>query len=116
MRLLVDECTGPSVAATLRRLGHDVFSAYDQSRGQSDEWLLEKAVAEDRIVITNDRDFGLMIFRGKKPHRGVVYLRLKDERLASKLTVLEKLLQDHGPRLPGAFVVASETQVRFARN
>lgn len=31
MKFLVDECTGPSVAAWLGELGHDVFSVYDQS-------------------------------------------------------------------------------------
>jgi predicted nuclease of predicted toxin-antitoxin system len=69
MRFLVDECTGPGVAAWLTANGHDVFSAYDQSPGAGDSGLLARAVAEERIVVTNDRDFGDMIFREGRPHR-----------------------------------------------
>jgi len=36
MRFLVDECTGPSVAAWLRDHNHDVFSVFDQARGMDD--------------------------------------------------------------------------------
>lgn len=92
------------------------FPRTTQARGESDEQLLVRAVAEDRILIINDRDFGLMIYRDRRPHRGVVYLRLKDERAASKIAVLKQLLEDHGSKLAGSFVVASETLVRFARS
>ena len=33
MRFIVDENTGPIVAAWLQSLGYDVFSVYDESRG-----------------------------------------------------------------------------------
>ncbi len=70
MQFLVDECTGPAVAWWLRQRNHDVFSVYEQSRGADDGNILQRAVAESRILITNDKDFGELIYRGKKPHRG----------------------------------------------
>lgn len=36
------------------------------------------------ILITNDKDFGELIYRGKKLHRGVILLRLEDERADNK--------------------------------
>lgn len=115
MRFLVDECTGPAVAAWLRTLGHDVFSIYDDARGSTDDEVLAKARAENRILITNDRDFGVKVYRERQSHHGVVFLRLKDERAASKIAALTKLLNSFADRMPNAFVVVSEFQVRFAR-
>ena len=34
------------------------FSVYDEARGLDDERIIQKALAEDRILITNDKDFG----------------------------------------------------------
>ena len=56
MRFLVDECTGPAVAAWLRQQGHDVFSVFEGARGSSDDDVLSKADAENRILITNDTE------------------------------------------------------------
>lgn len=40
MKFLVDECTGPSVAAWLRDDGHEVFSVYEEARGVEDDIIL----------------------------------------------------------------------------
>jgi len=115
MRFLVDECTGPAVARWLRGKGHEVFSVYEQARGMEDIDVIEKACAEGWILVTNDKDFGEKVFREKHPHRGVVLLRLEDEIGPAKIGVLERLLASHGDRLTEAYVVVSETRVRFAR-
>lgn len=114
MRFLVDECTGPAVARWLRAAAHDVFSVYDEARGMNDEAVLAKACAEDRILITNDKDFGEMVVRQQKRHRGVILLRLQDERAESKTDALRSLLASYAAQLPNAFVVVTETQIRFA--
>ena len=115
MRFLVDECTGPAVAQWLRSQSHEVFSVYEEARGITDDEILDKAYSENWILITNDKDFGEMIYREKRSHRGVVFLRLQDERATSKINVIEKLLDGYASQLPDAFVVVNETQVRFAR-
>ena len=68
MRFLVDECTGPAVARWLREQSHDVFSVYEDARGMTDEDVLAKAFSGDWILITNDKDFGEMVFRESGPH------------------------------------------------
>ena len=113
MRFIVDECTGPAVARWLRQLGHNVVSIYEESRGLEDDEVLERATAENRILVTNDKDFGEMIFREGKTHRGVILLRLEDERAPNKIRVLERLLKHHSDQLEGNFVVATETKVRI---
>lgn len=114
MRFLVDECTGPAVARRLRELGQDVFSIYEQARGDSDDAVLDRAVAEVRVIITNDKDFGEKAFRDERPHAGIVLLRLDDETNANKVNVVERLLSHHADALGDNFVVVSEAAVRFS--
>ena len=63
MRFLVDECTGPSVAAWLKGAGHTVFSVYDEAKGLDDEAIIQKALNGSWILITNDKDFGEKVYR-----------------------------------------------------
>ena len=115
MRFLVDECTGPAVAEWLRDQKHEVFSVYDEARGLNDDAIIQKAFTENWILITNDKDFGEKIYREERPHRGVILLRLEDERVAAKIEALRRLLRSYADRLADQFVVVTETKVRFAR-
>ena len=115
MRFLVDECTGPKVAQWLRDQGHEVFSVYDEARGLDDSTILSKAFSENWILMTNDRDFGEKVFRELHPHRGVVFLRLSDERPASKIDAIRRLLESYADQLTDRFVVVTESQVRFSQ-
>ncbi len=115
MRFIVDECTGTRVAQYLREQGHEVFSVYEEARGMDDDGIIEKAFAGNWILITNDRDFGEKVYREKQPHRGIVFMRLEDERAANKIKVLRRFLENYADRLSNQFIVVTETQVRFAR-
>lgn len=67
-----------------------------------------------RILITNDKDFGEMIFRERREHCGVIFLRLDDERSVKKIAVLRRLLVNHSDRLPSRFVTVTGSKVRFS--
>jgi len=115
MRFLVDECTGPAVAAYLRGEHHNVFSVYEEARGLSDTAIIQKAYSENWILITNDKGFGEKVYRERYPHHGVIFLRLADERAIKKIETLKHLLATYADRLPDQFIVVSEKQVRFSR-
>lgn len=115
MRFLVDENAGPSVARWLREQGYDVLSVFESACGISDEDVINLAFSENRILITSDKDFGEKVYRELWPHRGVILLRLRDERIAMKIIVIQHLLSEFADRLPDQFVVASERRVRFGR-
>jgi predicted nuclease of predicted toxin-antitoxin system len=113
MRFLVDECTGPSVAQWLSDNGHDVFSVYEDARGISDDHIIQMAFSGDWILVTNDKDFGEKVFREQQPHKGIILLRLEDERTSKKISLLQKLIESYSGRLPDSFVVVTEDRVRF---
>jgi predicted nuclease of predicted toxin-antitoxin system len=116
MRFLVDECTGPAVARWLREHPpYEVFSVYDERRRMGDDEILQKAYHEEWIIITNDKDFGEKVYRDHQRHRGIIVLRLEDERAGNKIQKIQQLLAQYAEYLPNRFIVVTEKQVRFAR-
>ena len=80
-----------------------------------DDEIIAKALTEQWIVVTNDKDFGEKVYRDGRLHRGVVLLRLEDDRAAKKIETIARLLQGYPDRLTDSFLVATEKTVRFAR-
>lgn len=80
MRLLADENMPRSVIEQLRQNGHDVLAVKESLRGVKDVEILARAQTESRVVISQDKDFGELAFRGGLPAQcGVVLFRLDGE-------------------------------------
>ena len=112
MKFLVDECTGISVVAWLRDKGHDVLAVVEVMPEANDSDILDRTVREGRIVVTNDKDFGELVYRSGREHQGVILLRLHDERAESKVRMMDIVLAQVGERLANHYVVASEAGIR----
>ena len=115
MELVVDECIGTLVSRWLRSEGYDTISIFEAARGSTDLDILSWAARENRIVITADKDFGDLVFRDSRPHRGVILLRLDDETPQNIIRVLAELLADYADEIDHNFVVVTETSVRINR-
>ena len=113
MRFLVDECSGPKVAQWLKNLNHVVISAYEEFKGYEDEALLKIAYENNCILITNDKDFGELIYRQNFPHHGIILLRLDDERPVNKIKILSKIIEKYASSLENHFIVATEKMIRI---
>ena len=61
MRFIVDESTGRSVVAELRAMRYDVLAVAKEMPEADDKEILQRAADQERIVITNDKDFGELI-------------------------------------------------------
>ena len=103
------------LARWLRERGDDVRAVEEETPGKDDRDILLDAVADNRILITNDKDFGTLVFAEGMAHCGVILLRLEDERAASKIAAVANVLQRYGDALENQFVVVTETSVRFGR-
>lgn len=113
MKFLVDESAGLGIVRCLRSLGHDVASVQEDRPGIQDLELCDWANREGRVIITNDKDFGKLVFQARLPSRGVILLRLRDERAANKVRVISDILAGYEGRLVDHFLVASESEVRI---
>lgn len=113
VRVLVDQCVSRRmVDAALRTLA-DVVYVSDVARGAPDPDVIEFARKEQRILITEDYDFGELIYGDRRPPPpGIVHLALdgmsKAERDAKFSAEIGELLQ----LAPGNFVVFSRHRPR----
>lgn len=75
MYFLVDEGLGRSLVAGLRGGGHDVLWVREVAPGMDDVQVLAWSVTEMRVLITEDFDYGDLIFRDGLPSYGVVIVQ-----------------------------------------
>jgi predicted nuclease of predicted toxin-antitoxin system len=68
-------------------------------------------VSERRVLITNDKDFGELVYRRSLPHAGVVLFRLGNESLDIKERWLAYLLDELTDQLTH-FVVVTPIGIR----
>ena len=66
--------------------GHDVLSASERDPRTTDADLLALAVKERRILITEDKDFGELVFVRRLPHPCII--RFVEMRVAEKVAAM----------------------------
>lgn len=77
MRILANENFPGDAVVALRSRGHDVLWIRIDAPGSSDQDILKRAQAEDRIIVTFDKDFGELAFHAKLPATsGIVLFRI----------------------------------------
>ena len=113
MRFLADENTDARVIKALRADGHDVASVAEAEAGIPDEKVLEWSNRERRILITEDLDFGELIFRDAMPCYGLLQLRIQGIDTASKISRVLFAASDE--ELQGQLTTVSETDIRKRR-
>jgi predicted nuclease of predicted toxin-antitoxin system len=97
----------------LREQGHDTIAARDLGRDPGDQALLERAVAEKRILVTIDTDFGELVFRKGEEHTGLI--RLPDVPAAQRIALVQRLLHRYrGPLEQGAIITIRGGRVRVS--
>lgn len=115
MKFLLDENAEYRLAAFLIGQGHDVTAiAHDYPHALTDQDVLSIARRERRVLITNDLDFGELIFRQGRPHHGVILLRLPAGGTARKIAALKRLLASHADSVH-EFVIVGPRGVRIRR-
>jgi len=78
LKFLADECCDAGLVSTLRSSGYDVTYVTEQCAGASDDEVLLKAYNEGRILLTEDKDFGELSYRLRKPSAGIVLMRSRN--------------------------------------
>ncbi len=118
MKFLLDVYVASHILPrTLIDLGHDALSARDGHANASDEALLAIAYREDRVLVTEDKDFGELVFLRGLPHPCIV--RLDVLTAMEEAAVMRDLIKCQGTVMrKGAIIVVTGRRVpiRSARN
>ncbi len=112
MRFLFDEGLPFRLAAYLEEQGHDVAAVgRDHPHALDDRDVLAIAVREHRILVTNDKDFGELVFRDTLPHAGVILFRLGYVPLEERIALLRRALSEYADHLD-RFLVVTPRRIR----
>ncbi len=115
MKLLADEsCAGPVIRA-LRAAGHDLVAIAEVRAGARDEAVIELALSEARVVITEDRDFGELVFARGHSSAGVLFVKFHRKARSIKPASVVEAVAKVGMRLHSSFTVVEATRVRIRR-
>lgn len=107
MELVADEsCAGPVIRA-LRAGGHDLLAIADSAPGASDEAVIARAFNEGRVLITEDRDFGELVYARGHSAAGVVLVKFPSRVRSAKPTAVVEALSKLGARLREGFTSSS---------
>ncbi len=113
MRALADENVPHASVLILREAGHDIKAVTDAKPGASDREVLDLAVAEGRILLTFDRDFGALIYRAAVAAPvGVVLFRFVPATPEEPAQVLLELVNRPELEFEGKFTVIDRERVR----
>lgn len=114
MRFLADESCDFSVTRALRDEGLDVTAIGEVSPGAADSQVINLAISESRFLLTEDKDFGQLVFASMASPIGVILIRFPANARATMVQTVLELIQRHGNRLKGRFVVVQPGRVRLS--
>jgi predicted nuclease of predicted toxin-antitoxin system len=81
--------------------------------GSTDDVVLDSAARDARILITEDKDFGELVFRQRLHHRGVVLVRVDGIANDRKGRIVAQAIREYEAQFAGAFTVIQHATIRI---
>lgn len=115
MRFLVDENRDFAVVQALRSHGHDVRALAEETARTDDRDVIALAARENRVLLTEDKDFGWLAYVSGAEHHGVLLLRYPARARAAMIRDVQAVVTDQGEGLCASFTVLAPGQARVRR-
>jgi predicted nuclease of predicted toxin-antitoxin system len=116
IRFLADEGCDFAVVRALREAGFEVASVCEIMPRATDRDIIALSHAENRVLLTEDKDFGWLVFVSHADSSGVILIRFPGNARSTLPDTVVWLAEKHAEELQNAFVVLEPNQVRFSRN
>ena len=115
LRFLADESCDFAVVRVLRADGYDVLAVSESTQRSVDRELINLASDENRVLLTEDKDFGWLVFVNQVATAGVILIRFLGNRREALVRTVRLLIQEKADEIQGAFVVIQPGHVRISR-
>jgi predicted nuclease of predicted toxin-antitoxin system len=113
MNLLADESVDGPIVERLRQDGRDVLYVAEMEPSIPDEVVLQRANEHHAILVTEDKDFGELVYRQGLVPLGVILIRLAGLSPQIKACFASKVIAERAAEMPDAFCVISPGTVRI---
>lgn len=118
-KFLADENISPLTVEHISKLGFDITDLIERNKkGIVNGKLIELAVRENRVIITQDLDFGEMFYFSSKKEFGVIVIRVKSPTIEKINLVFERFLDEIDPKkvdLSKSLIILDETKYRIRK-
>jgi predicted nuclease of predicted toxin-antitoxin system len=111
--LVADESVDASITLSLRNAGYSVWSISEESPSVSDTVVLQTAYERSVLLLTEDKDFGELAIRLRKPHCGILLIRLSGIDSEQKAEIVTRAVSQHFEELKNAFSVLDNSKLRI---
>jgi len=115
MKILADENIEGEIVSALRDAGHSVSDIKETSPGIEDADVLTLATDSESILLTNDKDFGDLVYRDGRVSKGVILLRFGKLEIAERIDLLLRVIEEREAEFHDAFTVITATGVRIKK-
>jgi predicted nuclease of predicted toxin-antitoxin system len=109
--IVADESVDFRIVAGLRDTNFVVFSVAESKSSITDEEVLSIAVSKNALLITEDKDFGELVFRFQLKHRGILLLRLTEK--PKSISAAVKTIVERHRDMQNNFSVLDERKLRI---
>jgi predicted nuclease of predicted toxin-antitoxin system len=116
MRFLADESCDFAVVRALRACGHEVRAVAEDAPKTEDAVIIEIAARERRVLITEDKDFGQLVYRGFHASSGVVLIRFPTSARQGLPASVVAAVRELGDRITGSFAILEPGRLRIGRS
>ncbi len=113
MKVVADESVDFGIITGLREIGFQILSILEDHSGIKDEDVLRIAVKEKGLLITEDKDFGEIIYRLKQRHMGILLIRLTDMPRRERIELVVEIIVRHINDLRNNFSVLDRRGLRI---
>ncbi len=113
LSFIVDESIDHRIVQLLREADLEIHSVAEISPGTADQSVIELAVEKRSIILTDDKDFGEMVFRQSQDCPGVILLRLAGLDFITRAQLIIDVIKKLGEDIKGKFVVLNPERVRI---
>ena len=98
----------------LRSAGYDVTASREICPGAADEIVAALAIKENRLLLTEDKDFGRLVYAGSGLNTGVLFLRFPGNVRSAMANAVVELVKKRNESLRGRFVVIQPGRIRIS--
>ena len=115
LKLYLDQMLRLDVAQALGNEGHDVIRASEVGQARADDYeILQKAIAENRILVTLDEHFGDWVILPLSKHPGVIRLKINPTTSKNAVKLLIPFLRLHSSaQFRNHLVIVSPKRVKW---
>ena len=114
LKFVADESVAKRIVLAMREK-YEVFYIEEVMKGVNDDIVLQNAEVQKRILVTEDKDFGELVYKWQMVHSGIVLYRLHGLPIEEKISLILSAIEKYGVELLNSITVITPQNIRISK-